>query len=56
VDFLHYLRPEQRFASLAALQAQIQQDEQTARAWFAARGILPSRHPSPLTPDQIGGF
>jgi len=50
VDFLHYLRPEQRFASLAALQAQIQQDEQTARAWFAARGILPSRHPSPLTP------
>ena len=56
VDFLHYLRPEQRFESLAALQAQIQRDERAARTWFAARGILPSRHPSSLTPDQIGGF
>ncbi|MDS4027723.1 MAG: bifunctional riboflavin kinase/FAD synthetase [Candidatus Contendobacter sp.] len=45
VDFLHYLRPEQRFASLAALQAQIQQDERTARAWFAARGMQPPHLP-----------
>ena len=53
VDFLHYLRPEQRFASLTALQAQIQQDEHAARVWFAARGILPSRHPSPLTRSGV---
>jgi riboflavin kinase/FMN adenylyltransferase len=42
VDFLHYLRPEQRFASLEALQGQIQQDEQTARAYFSAQGISPA--------------
>lgn len=40
VDFLHYLRPEQRFESMAALQAQIQQDERTARTYFSARGLL----------------
>ncbi|HOB63469.1 MAG TPA: bifunctional riboflavin kinase/FAD synthetase [Candidatus Competibacteraceae bacterium] len=40
VDFLHYLRPEQRFESLAALQAQIQQDERAARTYFSARGLL----------------
>jgi riboflavin kinase / FMN adenylyltransferase len=56
VDFLHYLRPEQRFASLADLQAQIQRDEHAARVWFAARGILPSPHPSPATPGAIRGF
>lgn len=42
VDFLHYLRPEQRFESLEALQRQIQQDEQTARAYFSAQGIYPA--------------
>ncbi|MCP5159616.1 MAG: bifunctional riboflavin kinase/FAD synthetase [Gammaproteobacteria bacterium] len=40
IDFLHYLRPERHFASLDALREQIQQDEQVARDWFAARGIL----------------
>ncbi len=42
VDFLHYLRPEQRFESLDALRQQIQRDEQAARAYFSARGILHS--------------
>lgn len=43
VDFLHYLRPEQRFASLDLLHEQIQRDEQAARTYFAACGIsLPS--------------
>ncbi|MFO1371996.1 MAG: bifunctional riboflavin kinase/FAD synthetase [Candidatus Competibacteraceae bacterium] len=46
VDFLHYLRPEQRFASLAALQQQIQQDEQVARTYFTARGFQQSSRPS----------
>lgn len=41
VDFLHYLRSEQRFASLEALRRQIQQDENIARGYFSARGILP---------------
>lgn len=49
VDFLHYLRPEQRFGSLDALRQQIQRDEQDARDWFAARGILQAP-PSPPTP------
>lgn len=48
VDFLHYLRPERRFESLAALQAQIQRDERGARAWFATRGIG-TPHPQPLS-------
>jgi riboflavin kinase/FMN adenylyltransferase len=47
VDFLHYLRPEQRFESLAALQAQIQRDEHAARTWFATRGIPVSLTPNP---------
>lgn len=51
VDFLHYLRPEQRFESLAALQAQIQRDEQAARTWFATRGI---GTPLPLAPLPLG--
>ena len=42
VDFLHYLRPDQRFESLDALRQQIQRDEQAARAYFSARGILHS--------------
>ncbi len=40
VDFLHYLRPEQRFESLDALRRQIQRDERAARAYFSARGII----------------
>jgi riboflavin kinase / FMN adenylyltransferase len=48
VDFLHYLRPEQRFASLEALRRQIQRDEQAARTYFAARGIRIPPHPIPL--------
>lgn len=35
VDFLHKLRPEQRFESFAALQAQIQRDAEQARAYFS---------------------
>jgi riboflavin kinase/FMN adenylyltransferase len=56
VDFLHYLRPEQRFASLDALRQQIQRDEQDARNWFAARGILqaPPSSPTPLPPGEKG--
>ena len=38
VDFLVHLRPERRFASLDALQAQIHQDVRQARAYFADRG------------------
>jgi len=56
VDFLRYLRPEQRFDSLDALQAQIQRDEYAARTWFTARGIMQSPHPlsSPSTPLLSG--
>ena len=46
VDFLHYLRPEQRFESLDALRRQIQRDEHAARAYFSARGIIHSLSPS----------
>jgi riboflavin kinase/FMN adenylyltransferase len=35
VDFLHYLRPERRFDSLAVLKEQIVRDEDEARAFFA---------------------
>ena len=35
VDFLAFLRPEQRFDSLDALQRQIQADSSQARAFFA---------------------
>ncbi len=52
VDFLHYLRPEQRFESLDALRRQIQQDEQTARAWFAARGMI-QQFPQPPAPPTL---
>lgn len=45
VDFLHYLRPEQRFDSLDGLRLQIQRDEQSARAYFSARGIAPPALP-----------
>lgn len=50
VSFLHYLRPEQRFASLTALQEQIRQDEQTARRYFTECSLsiptlpIPSPH------------
>lgn len=46
VDFLRYLRPERRFESLDALRLQIQKDEQEARAWLTARGILQAPRPS----------
>ena len=48
VDFLHYLRPEQRFESLTALQAQIRRDEQAARIYFAERDIPLPLPPAPL--------
>ena len=53
VDFLHYLRPEQRFESLDALRRQIQQDVRQARSYFTAQGI---RHfPSlSLEPESSG--
>jgi len=38
VDFLHKLRPEQRFASLEELVARIRQDATEARAFHEARG------------------
>lgn len=56
VDFLHYLRPEQRFASLADLQARIQQDEHAARVWFAARGLRTPSPPTPLPPGERGAI
>ena len=53
VDFLHYIRPEQRFDTLLALQAQIQRDTLTARKYFAVRGIvIPDTHCRP-EPDLI---
>ncbi|MBK8507298.1 MAG: bifunctional riboflavin kinase/FAD synthetase [Candidatus Competibacteraceae bacterium] len=46
VDFLHYLRPEQRFESLDALRRQIQRDEAAARSYFLARSLtIPSAKP-----------
>jgi riboflavin kinase/FMN adenylyltransferase len=54
VDFMHYIRPEQRFASLTALQAQIQRDTHTARSYFSARGIvIPDLHYRPLLPESF---
>ena len=47
VDFLRYLRPERRFASLDALRQQIHKDEQEARAWLTVRGILQASSSSP---------
>ena len=51
VDFLHYLRPEQRFDSLEALRRQIRQDEYAARGWFVVQGLLATPRPtaSPLS-------
>lgn len=54
VDFLHYLRPEQRFDSLDALRRQIQQDEHAARTYFAARGIRIPPHLTPPPPEERG--
>lgn len=51
VDFLHYLRPEQRFESLEALRQQIQRDVRQARGYFSAQGI---RH-SPMLPLEPEG-
>jgi riboflavin kinase / FMN adenylyltransferase len=52
VDFMHYIRPEQRFDSLLALQAQIQRDTHTARNYFIARGLaIPCAHQR-LAPDE----
>lgn len=39
VSFLHYLRPEQKFASLAALGTQIEQDRAAVRRLCASGGI-----------------
>lgn len=46
VDFLRYIRPERRFNSLEALRQQIAKDEQEARTWLTAKGILapPNKH------------
>ena len=38
VTFKHKLRDEQAFDGLDALKAQIEQDIQTARDWFAENG------------------
>jgi riboflavin kinase/FMN adenylyltransferase len=56
VDFLRYLRPERRFESLDALRQQIQKDEQEARAWLTARGLLqaPLSPPIPLPAGERG--
>lgn len=56
VDFLRYLRPERRFESLDALRQQIQKDEQEARAWLTARGLLqaPLSPPTPLPAGERG--
>ncbi|HRD48550.1 MAG: bifunctional riboflavin kinase/FAD synthetase [Candidatus Competibacter sp.] len=54
VDFMHSIRPEQRFESLMALQAQIQRDTHTARSYFSARGIMiPDTHHRPLLPEAF---
>jgi riboflavin kinase/FMN adenylyltransferase len=37
VSFLYKIREEQRFETLGALQAQIQQDTEQAQSWFASR-------------------
>lgn len=35
VEWLSFLRPEMKFAGVEALRAQIEQDRQAARAFFA---------------------
>lgn len=50
VDFLRYLRPERRFDSLEALRQAIRKDEQDARNWLSARGIL-APNPGTAVPD-----
>ncbi|MEM9988445.1 MAG: riboflavin kinase, partial [Pseudomonadota bacterium] len=35
VTLHHFLRPEQKFEGLPALQAQITKDSQAAKAWFS---------------------
>lgn len=52
VDFLHYLRPEQRFESLDELRRQIQQDERKARDYFFHRGIIPPPSPAKTHPHH----
>ena len=37
VDYLLFVRPEQKFPSVDALKAQIAEDTAFARAWFSAR-------------------
>lgn len=56
VDFLHYLRAEQRFVSLEALRQQIQKDEQEARTWLTGCGILPvsSSWSASFSPEKEG--
>jgi riboflavin kinase/FMN adenylyltransferase len=56
VDFLHYLRSEQRFESLDALRRQIQRDERAARAYFAARNIQIPPLPSLLPQGEENSF
>ena len=51
VDFMHYLRSEQRFESLEALRRQIQRDVRQARNYFSAQGI---RHSPPLYLEPEG--
>ena len=34
LTYQHFLRPEQKFASLEALKAQLLQDQQAARSWY----------------------
>jgi riboflavin kinase/FMN adenylyltransferase len=41
VEFLHWLRDEEKFSGLDTLTAAIAQDARDARAWFAAHGMQP---------------
>lgn len=53
VDFMRYLRSEQRFESLPALRAQIQRDAHAARTYFSEQGlVIPETHHRP-SPDAF---
>lgn len=53
LTYLRYLRPEKRFATLAALQAQLAADEAEARRWALEQGLPPSGNEQPCTVPQI---
>ena len=40
VELLSFIRPECKFSSVDELQAQVEQDKQTAKTWLSKSGII----------------